>query len=229
MWLKLALPFLFLTVAPVAQAQVGALQTDCKLGGMQRDGSYQFIPTCAGRAISPDGRFAIVQKSYDDDQPPIEFQNGRSKVLMKVHNLSDDMPFSVLWSPDSRWLMVNHHVGSFMDVLQIFEIVHSRAIERTALIKAVQREAVRRYPCLPLDMVLPNGIKWSRDSRRVALYTVSRPDTCTEWSKKKGTFKALLMVGNITTGKIETATVRILPDDGKTIQIPKSSAYAGFE
>jgi hypothetical protein len=57
-------------VFPV-HAQVGALEVDCKLGGGGGADGYQFVATCPGRAKSPDGRFAVVQRPYRDRQPPI--------------------------------------------------------------------------------------------------------------------------------------------------------------
>lgn len=222
-----ALLFLLFAVASAAYAQVGALQTGCKFGGWEAKGVYQFVSTCAGRALSPDGRFAVVQKAYDDTQPPIELQDADGRTLARLGSLSDDMPFQVMWSPDSKWFLVNHHVGSFMDVLQVFEIVDRRAVERPAVVKSAVDLASRRYTCLQPDMILPNGVKWSRDSRRVVLVTISRPDACTDYGRHRGTWHSLWMIEDVATGHIDPASVRVQRDD-KPLKLPRTGAYAAF-
>lgn len=215
-------------VVSATHAEVGALQTDCKLGGKQDDGSYQFVATCPGRSVSPDGKFVVVQKAYDDDQPPIELQNAHTgRSVTTLRSLSDDMPFSVSWAPNSRWFYVNHHVGSFMDVLQLFQIVGGKAPERRTLVRAAIRQAVHRYPCLPPNMVLPNGTKWSRNGKRIVIVTISRPDVCETWSRRHGTWRSLWMIGDIRTGRIVPGTIRIQADD-KPLEMPKDGPYADF-
>ncbi len=215
---------LSLLVAPVAHAQVGALQTDCGLVGGRGDGAYQFVATCAGRAPSPDARFAVVQKAYEDEQPPIEFQDAQGRVLVTLPSLSDDMPFSVWWSLNSRWFFVNHHVGSFMDVLQVFEIVGQTAIERPALVQSAVKIATSRYPCLPPDQVLPNGARWTRDGRGIVLVTVSRPNAC-EMSGRPGRWRSLWMIGDVDSGRVSSASIRVAPDD-KPMRTPTDGPYA---
>jgi hypothetical protein len=216
---------LCLLVSPGAKAQVGALQTDCNLGGKQ-GGSYQFVATCAGQSISPDGQFAVVQRAYTDDQPPIEFQTPQGLTLGKMPSLSDDMPFSVSWAPNSKWFYVNHHVGSFMDVLQVFEVVGHTAVERPALVKAAVKIATNRYPCLPPKMVLPNGARWTSDGRQIVLVTISRPNACSpDFSKHPGEWHSLWMIGDARSGAIDPASIRVQPND-KPFQAPSDGAYA---
>lgn len=215
---------LWLLVAPAAHAQVGALQTDCGVGGGQRDGAYQFVATCAGRALSPDGRFAVVQKAYEEEQPPIQLQDAQGRVLAVLPSLSDDMPFSVSWSPNSRWFFVNHHVGSFMDELQVFEIVGQTAVERPALVRSAVKIATRRYPCLPADQVLPNGARWTRDGRGIVLVTISRPDAC-EIFGRPGRWRSLWMIGDVDSGLVSSASIRVQPD-GKPLRTPTDGPYA---
>ncbi|WP_260921989.1 hypothetical protein [Novosphingobium sp. 9] len=213
-------------LSPV-RAQVGALQTDCDLGGLQPDGSYQFIATCAGEARSPDGRIAIVQKAYDDEQPPIEVHDVHGKVSQTLRVLSDDMPFSVSWAPNSRWFFVNHHVGSFMDTLQVFEIVNSTVVERPALGRAVVKIATTRYPCLPPRMVLPNGVRWSSDSEHLVMVTISAPYACAEFAKHPGSFHSLWMIGDVRDGHVDLSSVRVQSDD-RPFVMPKDGPYRGF-
>lgn len=213
------------TAASAAKAQVGALQTDCRLGGPQPNGSYQFVATCAGRSVSPDGRFAVIQRAYQDNQPTIELQDSQGRVVSRLRTLSDDMPFSVFWAPNSRWFFVNHHVGSFMDTLQVFQIVGGVAVERKTLSKVAASIAATRYPCLYARMVNPNGFKWSRDSQRIVMVTVSRTDACTDFARRPGDWHSLWMIGDVKTGQIERKSIRVQPDD-RPFKMPDRGSYS---
>lgn len=208
-------------------AQIGAFETNCKFGGRNSSESYQFIATCAGRASSPNRMFAIVQRAYSEHQPPIEFQDRRGRVLAKLQSLSDDMPFTVYWAPNSRWFFVNHHVGSFMDRLQLFEVVGKTAVERKKLGETAVRVATRRYPCLPPEMVYPNGVTWSSDSRRIVIVTVSAPYACKEFGRVPGTFKSLWMIGDVNTGRVLPGTTIPQADD-KPFALPARRPFQEF-
>lgn len=226
MRLCLALLLFCLARPPEAKAQVGALETDCNRGGPQSNGSYQFVATCEGRSLSPDGQFAVVQRAYDDEQPPIELQTSQGLTLSTLPSLSDDMPFSVSWSPTSQWFYVNHHVGSFMDVLQVFEIVDRTAVERPELVAAAVKIATGRYPCLQAAAVLPAGARWTADGHEIVLVTVSRPDACSpDHSKHPGRWRSLWMMGDVRTGAINRTSIRVQPDDGP-FQPPGDGVYA---
>jgi hypothetical protein len=135
------------------------------------------------------------------------------------------MPFSVFWAPNSQWFFVNHHVGSFMDTLQIFQIVGRSVIERPALAKAAVRLATKRYPCLPSAMVLPNGARWARDGHRIVIATVSAPYACKEFGKRPGAFRPLWMIGDVGTGQIDRTSIRAQPND-KPFTMPRNGAYS---
>lgn len=223
----LAAAMLWWLAAPAVHAQVSALETDCGLVGKPGARIYQFVATCAGRAASPDGRLAIVQKAYQEVQPPIELQDAQGRVLAALPSLSDDMPFSVAWSPDGRWFFVNHHVGSFMDVLRVFEIVGRTAVERPALVRAAVRTATSRYPCLPPDQVLPNGARWTRDGRGIVLVTVSRPGACAPegGARRPGPWRSLWMIGEVGSGRILPGSIRVQPND-RPPRMPVDGLYA---
>lgn len=209
---------------PLNAAQVGALTTDCTAGGYNRRTKWhQFVATCAGRAQSPNSRFAIVQHAYREKQPPIELQDGLGRTLARIPNLSDDMPFSVSWSQDSRWVAVNHHVGSFMDQLRLFEIVGSRLVERTALTQAAQRVATSRYPCLSSDAVLPSAIRWGKDGHHLVMVTISSLYACND-TAKRGDWWPLWMVGDVRTGQIDLRSVRVDKADGP-LREPRDEVY----
>ncbi|MEA1085384.1 hypothetical protein SFC76_14050 [Sphingomonas sp. CD22] len=210
-----------------SSGQISALSTDCKAGGPRRGlGVYQFVATCAGRAPSPDGRLAIVQRAYRDRQPPIELQDANGRIVARLGNLSDDMPFTVMWSPDSHWVAVNHHVGSFMDELKIFEIVGRTIIERPRLTNAARQQAVQRFRCLSPSSVLPNAIRWSKDGHRLAMVTISSQDACSE-TAKRGDWRPLWMIGDVRTGRIDPASVRVDKADGP-LREPRDPLYRGF-
>jgi len=217
---------LIVLCASAAEAQVGALQTDCRLGGKRGD-SYQFVATCAGSAPSPDRHFAVVQHPYRDTQPPIELQDAQGRTIVRLRSLSDDMPFSVWWSPNSRWFFVNHHVGSFMDTLQVFEVKGRSAIERPALGRAAVRLATRRYPCLRPQMVYPNGLRWSRDGRRLIIVTISATYACQEFARHPGRWQSLWMIGDVQSGRLDGNSIRVQPDEGP-LAPPRGGPYGGF-
>jgi len=224
--MRLIGPLLLLVLAAgTARATVGALQTDCGLGGQQADGSYQFVSGCEGRAVSPDGAFAIVLREYDGS-PPIVLQDGQGQTLAPIPELADGMPFRVSWAPDSRWLYVNHHVGSFMDTIRVFEVVDNSLVARTALVESVLRVATSRYPCLAPGMINPNGVRWMPDGHRIVVVTISRPDACSaDWTDTPGEWRPLWMIGDIRSGIVEPESIRVQPADAP-FQMPTDGPYA---
>ncbi|PAV70329.1 hypothetical protein WR25_10454 [Diploscapter pachys] len=216
-----------LSQASFVQAQIGALTTNCKSSGFNRTKTvYQFVATCRGRAPSPDGSLIIVQRAYRDRQPPIELQDSHGKILARLSSLSDDMPFTVLWSPDAHWLAVNHHVGSFMDELELFEIVDRRVVRRRQLVTAAKRQAVSRFRCLTPDAVLPSAMRWSKDSRHLMIVTISSPYACSE-NAKAGDWWPLWMIGDVATGRIDAKSVRVDKAEG-ALQEPRDPLYRRF-
>lgn len=205
--------------------QATALDANCAdVGGDVKHG-YQFIVTCAGRSYSPDRRYSIVQRAYNERQPQIEVRDARGRTIATLKSLSDDMPFRVFWSRDSRWFFVNHHVGSFMDVMQLFEIVGGSVVERDALVRSAVRTATRRFPCLPSRGVLPNGGRWLPDGRRIVLVTISRPGACADSTRHRRDWKPLWMIGDARTGRIDPQSVRIARGDGE-LREPRNGPYA---
>ena len=200
-----------LSQASFVQAQIGALTTNCKSSGFNRTKTvYQFVATCRGRAPSP----------------PIELQDSHGKILARLSSLSDDMPFTVLWSPDAHWLAVNHHVGSFMDELELFEIVDRRVVRRRQLVTAAKRQAVSRFRCLTPDAVLPSAMRWSKDSRHLMIVTISSPYACSE-NAKAGDWWPLWMIGDVATGRIDAKSVRVDKAEG-ALQEPRDPLYRRF-
>ena len=216
-----------LAIAPArsdAPPQATAFNTDCpSVGGNIKQG-YQFIATCAGRSYSPDRRYSIVQRAYDDEQPAIELQDARGRTIATLKSLSDDMPFRLFWAPDSRWFFVNHHVGSFMDEMQLFEITGRSVIERRALVQSAVRTATGRFPCLPPRGVLPNGARWMPDGRSIVMVTISRPSACSE-SGRPGSWKPLWMIGDAHTGRIDRSSIRVAHGEGE-LREPRDGVYA---
>lgn len=137
------------------------------------------------------------------------------------------MPFEAFWAPNSQWFFVNHHIGSFMDRLQVFQIVGHAVVERFALPKAAARVAAKRYPCLYRSMVNPNGVRWANDSRRIVIFTISRTDACTDFARRPGNWHPLWMIGDVQSGQIEPASIRVQSDD-KPFTMPLQGPYSKF-
>ncbi|MET1111920.1 MAG: hypothetical protein ABWX67_10385, partial [Allosphingosinicella sp.] len=160
--------------APAAYAT--ALDTDCSHAEPSGAG-YQFIATCPGKAVSPDGKWAIVTSAGEESGARLEDAGG--KLEDELTALSDSMPFVVYWSPRSNWFFVNHYLGSGQDRLRVFEIVNRTAIERSSVFASATRVAVARYPCLGHHAaVVASGWRWSRDGGRIAMAVYARPDAC---------------------------------------------------
>ena len=201
-----------------------ALDTDCSHGGANGAG-YQFIATCPGKAVSPDGKWAIVTSSGEEGGARLESAGG--KLEDELTALRDSMPFGVYWSPRSDWFFVNHYLGSGQDRLRVFEIVNRTAIERSSVFASATRVAVARYPCLAHHAsIVASGWRWSRDGRRIAMAVYARPDAChvegppREWHPI-GEWEVLWMIGDVESGNIDLKSVRVradgvgpLPTDG---------------
>lgn len=209
----------------------GALDTDCShvadgLGGP----GYQFIATCRGRSLSPDGRFAVDQRGGEQSQVFLTAPDGR--LLDDIPALSDAMPFVLLWSPRPGWFFANHHLGSGQERLRVFEIVNRAAIERSSILAEASREIVRRYPCLARSAsIAASGWRWSRDGRRIALVAYARPDACGERDEQGGwrmgpDWHPLWMIGDAETGRIDPASVRVRGDG--VGPMPEDGPYAGL-
>lgn len=233
--MRSALLLFLLSIAGSASAQVGALQTDCRLGGPIGNRGYQFVATCAGRAPSPDKRFAIVQHAYTTTQGPIELQDARGRVLARVPQLADDMPFAVFWSPRPNWFEVNHHVGSFMDRPEVYEIRGDRVIPHDGITREAKREAIRLSPCLQrvkYDFVMGDAVGWSRDGKKIAWYFETDTTACMGANETgpvppKEQWKAFWMISDAATGMIVPGSIRIIPDDSSGY-FPSDRLYAEF-
>jgi len=228
--------FLFAVIlsAPAA-SRVGALQTDCRLGGSLGKVGYQFVATCDGRASSPNKRYSIVQRVYQDKQPPIELQNERGQTVGKIPQLSDDMPFAIIWAPNSRWFVASHHVGSFMDRPEAYEIRNGHVISNDQFRRTGQRLAQRLFPCLPqsgADWANGAVLGWSRDSRRIAWVFITRADMCSPdyGGRSVPEFKnwrPVWMISEIPSGRIISGSVHIDRSEG-TLKAPSDHRYDEF-
>jgi hypothetical protein len=209
----------------------GALDIDCShVGGGLGGPGYQFIDTCPGRSLAPNGRWAVVQKG--GEQSGVTLEDSQGRLLDEIPNLTNDMPFSILWSSRSNWFLANHYLGSDLERLRVFEIVNRTVIERSDVFADATRQAVKRYPCLGrASSVVASGWKWSRDGRRIAMTVYARPDACLvegpkgEW-RDGGRWEVLWMIGDVDSGKVEPASVRVRKNG--TAPFPTTGPYAGF-
>ena len=233
--MRCTLLLLFIVMAGPATAQVGALQTDCHLGGSIGKRGYQFVATCAGRTVSPDKRFAIIQHAYTTTQRPIELQDAHGRVVTRIRPLTDDMPFAVFWSPNSRWFLVNHHVGSFQDRPEVYEIKGSRVVQHKRITWQARKQAIRISPCLrklKWDFVRGDAVGWSRDGKKLAWYFETDTDACMGPREvgpvpRNEQWKAFWMISDAATGTIVPGSIRIIPED-KSHYYPPDKLYAEY-
>jgi hypothetical protein len=231
----LLLFLLAVLTAGSASSQIGAFQTDCQLGGAGGHKSYQFVATCAGRAASPNKQFAIVQRAYEDRQPAIELQDRRGRKITEIKQLTDDMPFAVFWSPDSRWFLVNHHVGSFMDRPEVYEVAEGKVVSHDRFRHIGQRLAQRLFPCLPqtsTDWASGSAVGWSKDGSRIAWVFITRTDMCNEmWGGKsvpdERSWRPVWMISEIPSGRIVPGSVHVDRSDGP-LELPRDHRYDEF-
>lgn len=215
--------------------QIGAFETNCRLVGPTLKGGYQFISTCQGRTQSPDKRYAIVQRAYKDDQPTIELQDSRDRKITTIPQLSDDMPFDVAWAPNSRWILVSHHVGSFMDRPEVYEIRNSRAISRDQFRRTGQKLAQKMFSCLPQssrDWASGSALGWSKDGRRIAWVFITRTDMCSpDYGGMRvpyeKSWKPVWMISEIPSGRIVSGSAHVDQSEG-ALKIPKDHRYDEF-
>jgi hypothetical protein len=191
---------------------------------------YQFIATCPGKSFAPNGKWALVQKGGENGG--VTLVDAKGGILDEIPNLTNAMPFVIMWSPRSNWFLANHYLGSGLERLRVFEIVNRTAIERSDIFADATREAVKKYPCLGRTaMVVASGWKWSSDGRRVAMTVYARPDSCLiiepngQW-RPGGNWEVLWMIGDVETGKIDPTSVRVRKDG--TAPFPTTGSYAAF-
>ena len=204
----------------------GAFDRDCSHAGRGLDDrGYRFITSCAGRAVSSDGRWAVVRG--EGDQGSVTLRDAEDRLLDDIPNLNDAMPFILHWSPHGDWFFANHYQGSSLERLRVFEIVNRTAVERSGVYANAIRAAVDRYPCLGRSAsVFASGWQWSRDGRRIAMTVYARPNACLvergedNWVPD-GEWHVLWMIGDVRTGRIDPASVRVrrngvgrMPNDG---------------
>jgi hypothetical protein len=75
-------------------------------------------------------------------------------------------------------------------------------------------------------MILPNGARWTRASREIVLVMVSAPYACSpDFSRHPGKWHSLWMIGDVRSGRIDPASIRVQPD-GKAFKVPSDGAYS---
>jgi hypothetical protein len=220
-----------------ARAAPLALETNCQHAGSQRDGTVQFIPTCPERAVRPDKRWTLVQTEAvgKAETYRVYIADQLGKSIGDVSGLSDYMPFMLYWSPRPNWFAVSHHVGSFLDQPEVYEITPLGPIRRDAFRMKASDEIRRRYPCLGsgVDWLQGGIIRWSPDGRRIAwFFTTSLyacgPDRPDAFNSGPG-WESLMLVSDAETGEIVPESIRLLSDkDFPELRLPNDGPYAEF-
>lgn len=211
----------------------GAFDVDCSHVGRGLGGpGYQFILTCPGRSVAPNGRWAVEQKGGEPGG--VSLADAEGKGLDDLPQLMDGMPFVLFWSPRSDWFFVNHYQGSSMEQLRIFQIVNREVVERSAVFAGAIRIMVDRNPCLARPesgTVFASGWRWSRDGRRIALVAYAHPAACIPPAANRAgrddeEVETLWMVSDARSGRIDPASVR--PRPGGVGAMPTDGPYAGL-
>jgi hypothetical protein len=212
---------------PAPAGFVTALDDDCTHAGRLPDGGYQFVASCAATAPSLDGGLAVVQAA--GERGDVTLRDGKGGLVDELPALSDDMPFTVYWSPAGRWFFANHYTGSGQDRLRLFEVVNGMAIERSDVFADAVRALVERYPCLArASHIDASGWRWSRDGTRLLLIAYARPDACSPDPGERGPrgdWQPMWMIGDIRTGRVDRSSARVRRHVAPP---PKDGAYGIF-
>jgi len=216
--------------SPAPAADIGkAPELDCRGLGRERNvPAYGFHPPCPGRALAPNGQWAVEVVAGASG---VRLATADGQLLDEIPNLADSMPFVLYWSPRSDWFFANHYLGSDLERLRVFQIVNRQVIERSSLYAYATTEMVRRYPCFGRrGTVVASGWRWSRDGRRVAMIVYARPDACWDYdgTQRQSTpdWEPLWMIGDAETGRIDPASVRIRR--GGVGDMPADGPYAAL-
>jgi hypothetical protein len=216
----------------------GALDPDCSHSGKNPDGGFQFMVPCPASSTSPDGKWKLVigkEGPAEGSGASVTLQRADGSHLASVSELTDAMPFVLYWLPRPNWFLVSHHVGSFMDRPEVYEIGPNRVILHD-LTRAAAREAKRISPCLrnvKWDFVHGNPHGWSSDGKKIAWGFTTRTDACMSADEygpvsKEDQWKPFWMISDAETGEIIPGSVRVHEGDGRA-QFPSDGMYSGFQ
>jgi hypothetical protein len=151
----------------------------------------------------------------------VDLVGADGRILDDMPDLLDRLSANVVWSPRSDWFYVNHSPGTGMERLRVFQVVNNIVVERSSVFAEAARVMVSRYPCLSRGAsVLASGRRWSRDGKSIALVAYARRDACSAG----GEWQALWMIGDVETGRIDPASVRVR--SGGIAPMPEDGAYA---
>lgn len=216
----------------------GALDDNCGNSGTNPDGGIQFVAICPQSSTSPDDRWRLVQTPPvgAEENYSVFIETGDGKRIGAVPGLNDHMPFILYWSPRRDWFLVNHWQGSGLQRPRVFQIADGRVMEHDAFLKRGEDKAREISPCLPAAKswlwVTGDGLRWSKDGRRLAWAFNTRPDMCFSEAELRGPilpdkqWKPFLMISDIESGKIVEGSVRLLPD--AKWDFPADGPYADF-
>jgi len=216
----------------------GVLADNCRNSGVNPDGGVQFIAICPQSSLSADGRWRLVQTPPvgPEEDYTVLVEAGDGKPIGVVPDLNDHLPFILHWSPRRDWFFVNHWQGSGLQRPRVFQMAGGRVVEHDAFLKRGEDKAREISPCLPTAKpwlwVTGDGLRWSKDGRRLAWAFNTRPDMCFSEVEHLGSippgqrWKPFLMISDVESGAIIEGSVRLLPD--AKWSFPVDGPYADF-
>lgn len=220
-----------------------ALDQECARGGLEPYGRAQFFAGCPLRAPSPDGRWTFVQTAsragkYDYQ---IYVEDAGGHVVGDVPGLADAMPYVLVWSPRPNWFAVSHHVGSFQDRPEIFQITSSGIVKHDQFAHEAAVAARKLYPCMPDVSTLQRDLLhgwmygWSRDGKKIAWRFTTDLEVClprdyTGSIPPKWQWDPFLMISDVETGRIDPGSLRLLSDENDPAfdRLPTDGPYSAF-
>jgi hypothetical protein len=214
------LPFLGAAPGREAGLRQAPPPVTCRQAPRDTDGRYAFSGDCGGQAPASDGAFLVVKNPGNGAGVGV-VRAGNGMAIGDLGLLDDGMGFTILWSPRPRWFVADHYLGSGLAQAHIFEIVDGALVPRPRLIEEARRLLRAHGPCLPVEQLVIASVRWSGDGKRIVLVAGARPDACGQ----SGDWDWLWMIGDPATGRVDPASVRVIPDPPPA-SLPKDGPYA---
>lgn len=99
------------------------------------------------------------------------YRDGLDTQIDRLH-----APGSVLWSPDGRWVAINHRDYASLGDFLLFQIEKGRPVERGGMMDHIQALWQRLHP-EAMQSLLVRAARWTEDSRQLLVLVTGTPET----------------------------------------------------